>query len=49
MADGGAGGVLGVLVGAILVIVVGAAVLMMTGHLGGGSAPSVSIKVPDAK
>lgn len=51
MADGsGASGVLGVLVGAMLVVFVGAAVLFGTGRLGGGgSAPSLTIKMPDAR
>lgn len=53
MADGsGATGILGVLVGAILVIFVGAAVLIGTGHLGGkggGTSKTFTIKLPDAK
>lgn len=51
MADGGgASGVLGVLVGALLVIFVGAAVLFGTGRLGGGnSGPTLTIKMPDAR
>ncbi|MGE0061281.1 MAG: hypothetical protein AB7T86_04300 [Xanthobacteraceae bacterium] len=55
MADGGSGatGILGVLVGAILVIFVGAAVLIGTGHLGGkgggGASKTFTIKLPDAK
>ena len=53
MADGGSGatGILGVLVGAILVIFVGAAVLIGTGHLGkaGGGGKHFTIKLPDAK
>mgnify|MGYP000904870221 CR=1 FL=1 len=50
MSDGGSGasGVLGVLVGAMLVIFVGAAVLMATGKLG-NSGPSFTISVPGAK
>lgn len=49
MADGsGASGVLGVLVGAMLVLFIGAAILMSTGHLG-NSGPSFTIKVPSAK
>ena len=54
MADGGGGasGVLGVLVGAMLVIFVGAAVLMATGKLGsaggGGGGSSLTIKLPSA-
>ncbi|MET0669249.1 MAG: hypothetical protein ABWY66_04540 [Xanthobacteraceae bacterium] len=48
MADGGGGasGVLGVLVGAILVVFVGAAVLMATGNLGGSKGPSLTIQMP---
>ncbi len=52
MADGGGGasGVLGVLVGAMLVIFVGAAVLFGTGRLGGGGpSTSLTIKMPDAR
>lgn len=50
MADGGgASGVLGVLVGALLVIFVGAAILMMTGTLGGNKGPSFTIQMPGAK
>jgi hypothetical protein len=52
MADGGGGasGVLGVLVGAMLVIFVGAAVLMATGRLGPQhSGPSFTIRLPGAK
>ena len=53
MGDGGGGasGVLGVLVGAMLAIFVGAGVLMMTGKLGpgGGGGQSVMIKLPTAK
>ncbi len=51
MADsgGGASGVLGVLVGAMLVIFVGAAALMMTGAIGGNKAPSFTIQMPGAK
>jgi hypothetical protein len=49
MADGSAGtGILGVLVGAVLVIVVGAAVLVATGQLG-SSGPSLTIKLPGSK
>jgi hypothetical protein len=49
MADSGAGtGILGVLVGVMLVIFVGAAVLMATGKLG-NSGPSLTIKMPGAK
>ena len=52
MADGGGGasGVLGVLVGAMLVIFIGAAVLMATGRIGPhNSGPSFTIKLPGAK
>lgn len=53
MADGGGGGasgVLGVLVGAMLVVFVGAAVLFGTGRLGGGSpGTTLTIKMPDAR
>ena len=48
MADnGGSIGVLGVLVGALLVIVVGGAVLYATGMI--GSKNSVTIQLPKAK
>jgi len=49
MADGGGGasGVLGVLVGAMLVVFVGAAVLMATGNLGHKErSPSFTIQLP---
>jgi hypothetical protein len=48
MADGGsaAGGFLGVLVGVVLVIFIGAAVLMATGK---NTGPSFTISVPGAK
>jgi len=46
MADGGGGaGILGVLVGVMLVILIGAAVLASTGKLG-NSGPSLTIKMP---
>lgn len=50
MSDGGSGasGVLGVLVGAMLVIFVGAAILMATGKLG-NSGPSFTISLPGTK
>ena len=49
MADGGgSSGILGVLVGVMLVIFVGAAVLMATGKLG-NSGPTLTIKMPGAK
>jgi hypothetical protein len=50
MSDGsGPSGILGVIVGAILVIVVGAGVLMYSGKLsggGGGGGANVTLKVP---
>jgi hypothetical protein len=52
MAEGSAGtGILGVIVGVMLVIFVGVAVLMATGNLGnlGNSGPSLTIKIPDRK
>jgi hypothetical protein len=51
MADsgGGASGVLGVLVGAMLVLFVGAAVLMATGTIGGNKTPSFTIQMPGVK
>lgn len=52
MADGsGPSGILGVIVGAILVIIVGAGVLMYSGKLsgGGGGGTSVTLKAPGAK
>ncbi|MDP3077615.1 hypothetical protein [Bradyrhizobium sp.] len=50
MADGGdsASGILGVLVGVVLVIFIGAAVLMATGKMG-NSGPSFTISIPGAK
>lgn len=49
MSDGdGASGILGVVVGVVLVIFVGAAVLMATGKMG-NTGPSFTIKVPGAK
>ena len=39
---------LGVLVGAMLVLFIGAGVLMATGKIGGNSAPSFTIKLPGA-
>ena len=48
MSDGS--GILGVLVGAMLVIFVGAAVLFSTGRLGGGNpSHTFTIKLPDAR
>jgi hypothetical protein len=54
MADGnggGASGVLGVLVGAMLVLFIGAAILAGTGKLGnfGNTGPSLTIKMPGAR
>jgi hypothetical protein len=50
MADGGgASGVLGVLVGAMLVLFIGAGVLMATGKIGGSKAPSFTIQLPGTK
>jgi hypothetical protein len=49
MADGNSGGigVLGVLVGALIVIVVGGGILFASGNLGGKSGgPSVKIEAP---
>ena len=49
MSDGsGASGVLGVLVGAMLVIFVGAAILIGTGKLGNTS-PTFTISIPGVK
>jgi hypothetical protein len=51
MSDGsGASGILGVIIGAILVVVVGAGVLMYSGKLSGGSGggTNVTLKVPAA-
>lgn len=49
MSDGS--GILGVLVGAMLVIFVGAAVLIGTGKLGGGnsSTSTFTIKIPEPR
>jgi hypothetical protein len=48
MADGGSGGigVLGVLIGAIIVVVVGFGALYATGKIGSGGGSSVKIEVP---
>ncbi len=49
MADGNGGtGILGVIVGVMLVVFVGAAVMMATGHLG-NTGPTLTIKMPGAK
>lgn len=49
MADGSGGtGILGVIVGVMLVIFVGAAVLMATGNFG-KPGPSLTIKMPASK
>lgn len=48
--DSGAGSALGVIVGALLVVFIGAAVLMSTGVLGQKPAgPNLTIKMPGAK
>ena len=49
MADGGNGasGILGVLVGVMLVLFIGAAFLMYSGKIG-NNAPSFTIKMPSA-
>jgi hypothetical protein len=49
MADGsnGASGILGVLVGVMLVLFIGAAILMYNGKIG-NNAPSFTIKMPSA-
>lgn len=51
MADGdsGASGVLGVLVGVMLVILIGAAFVMARGDGGGASAPGFTIKLPGTR
>jgi hypothetical protein len=50
MADGGGGtGILGVLVGVMLVILVGAAILMATGGHFGNAGPSFTIRMPGGK
>jgi hypothetical protein len=48
MADGNSGGVgvLGVLVGALIVIVVGGGILFATGTLGGSKSSTVKLEVP---
>ena len=48
MADNGSGGVgvLGVLVGALIVIVVGAGILFATGQIGGKDTATLKIDVP---
>ena len=48
MADNGSGGigVLGVLVGALIVIVVGAGILFATGQIGGKDTATLKIEVP---
>jgi hypothetical protein len=45
-AGGGASGILGVLVGAMIVVFIGAVVLMATGRIGGPKAPSFTIQMP---
>lgn len=50
MANGDSGvGILGVIVGVLLVIFVGAAILMATGQMGGKSQPTFTIKLPSTK
>jgi len=50
MADSNGGtGILGVIVGVMLVVFVGAAVLMATGGRIGNPGPSFTIKMPGAK
>lgn len=48
MADGNSGGVgvLGVLVGALIVIIVGGGILFATGTLGGSKSSTVKLEVP---
>ncbi|MFN3656011.1 MAG: hypothetical protein ACK4UO_02005 [Pseudolabrys sp.] len=48
MADNGSGGVgvLGVLVGALIVIIAGAGVLFATGNLGGSKTSTVKVEMP---
>jgi hypothetical protein len=48
MADNGSGGVgvLGVLVGALIVVVVGAGILFATGNLGGTNTATLKIETP---
>ena len=49
MADNGGVGVLGVLVGALLVILVGGGILLATGQLGSGSKTSTTLKIETPK
>ena len=50
MADsGGSAAILGVLVGVMLVIFVGAAIMMASGGRLGNSGPSLTIKMPGTK
>jgi hypothetical protein len=44
--SGGGNGVLGVLVGALIVIVVAGGILFATGHLGGGGSKTVKVELP---
>ncbi|MBS0246534.1 MAG: hypothetical protein JSR61_07920 [Proteobacteria bacterium] len=47
MAEGSSGnGVLGVLVGALIVVMVGAGVLYATGNLGNGGSKTVKVELP---
>jgi hypothetical protein len=51
MAENGSGGigVLGVLVGALLVVMVGVGVLFATGHIGGNGGSTTAIKIEAPK
>lgn len=49
MADESGSSFLGVIVGALFVVFVGAAVLLGTGALGQKTGPSLTIKMPTAK
>lgn len=49
MAEGGSGGssgVLGVLVGALIVVLVGGGILFATGMVGGGGSKTVKVELP---
>ena len=47
MADSSGGiGVMGVLVGALIVIVVGGGILFATGTIGGSKSPAVTLELP---
>ncbi len=45
MAEGNSGGI-GVLVGALIVIVVGGGILYATGNLGGGKSTTLKVELP---